>query len=77
MPAPLLLHVYSTFAVGGPQVRFAALAAALSSLLADPQLRERLGRANRQRAEAEYDQQAMFAAWYALFAGPLPPAAAL
>jgi glycosyltransferase involved in cell wall biosynthesis len=24
--APLLLHVYSTFAVGGPQVRFAALA---------------------------------------------------
>lgn len=26
MTAPLLLHVYSTFAVGGPQVRFAALA---------------------------------------------------
>jgi glycosyltransferase involved in cell wall biosynthesis len=26
MPPPLLLHVYSTFAVGGPQVRFAALA---------------------------------------------------
>ncbi len=60
-----------------PATDAAALAAALSSLLADPQLRERLGRANRQRAEAEYDQQAMFAAWYALFAGPLPPAAAL
>ena len=26
MTSPLLLHVYSTFAVGGPQVRFAALA---------------------------------------------------
>jgi len=26
MSVPLLLHVYSTFAVGGPQVRFAALA---------------------------------------------------
>lgn len=26
MAPPLLLHVYSTFAVGGPQVRFAALA---------------------------------------------------
>lgn len=26
MSAPLLLHVYATFAVGGPQVRFAALA---------------------------------------------------
>jgi glycosyltransferase involved in cell wall biosynthesis len=26
MTAPLLLHVYATFAVGGPQVRFAALA---------------------------------------------------
>ncbi len=26
MPAPLLLHAFSTFAVGGPQVRFAAIA---------------------------------------------------
>ncbi len=26
MPAPLLLHVFSTFAVGGPQVRFATVA---------------------------------------------------
>ncbi len=28
---PLLLHVFSTFAVGGPQMRFVALAAALGS----------------------------------------------
>ena len=26
MPPPLILHVFATFAVGGPQVRFAALA---------------------------------------------------
>jgi glycosyltransferase involved in cell wall biosynthesis len=30
-PAPLLLHVFSTFAVGGPQLRFVALAAAFGA----------------------------------------------
>jgi glycosyltransferase involved in cell wall biosynthesis len=45
----------------------AALAAALDVLLGDAGLRARLGAANRARAEAEYDQAAMFAAYEALF----------
>jgi glycosyltransferase involved in cell wall biosynthesis len=45
----------------------AALAAALDMLLGDAGLRARLGTANRARAEAEYDQAAMFAAYEALF----------
>jgi glycosyltransferase involved in cell wall biosynthesis len=45
----------------------AALAAALAALLADPTLRRALGTANRARAEAEFDQQAMFAAYAELF----------
>ena len=53
------------------------LAAALAALLADPPLRERLGRANRQRAEAEFDQESMFTAWHALLSGTLAPAAPL
>lgn len=47
----------------------AALAAALAALLDDPALRARLGAANRARAEQEYDQAAMFAAYEALFRG--------
>lgn len=46
-----------------------ALGAALDGLLADAGLRARLGAANRARAEAVYDQAAMFAAYEALFMG--------
>lgn len=45
----------------------AALSAALAGLLADPARRALLGDANRRRAEAVFDQEAMFAAWHALF----------
>jgi glycosyltransferase involved in cell wall biosynthesis len=45
----------------------AALAAALAGLLADPARRALLGAANRRRAEADFDQETMFAAWHALF----------
>lgn len=48
----------------------AALADALGRLVADPELRRRLGIANRVRAVAEYDQAAMFAAWGRLMTGP-------
>jgi glycosyltransferase involved in cell wall biosynthesis len=44
----------------------AALAGALRGLLRDPALRQRLGAANRARAEQEFDQEAMFAAHAAL-----------
>jgi glycosyltransferase involved in cell wall biosynthesis len=47
----------------------AALAAVLRPLLADAALRQRLGAANRARAEADFDQEAMFAAYAALFDG--------
>lgn len=47
------------------------LAAAIGTLLADPALRERVGAANRARAEAAYDQEAMFATHAALWRDPL------
>ncbi len=53
----------------------AALADSLGRLLAQPSLRRQLGDANRARAEAEFDQDAMFRAWRALFDGTLAPAA--
>ncbi len=46
------------------------LAAALTGLLADPALRATLGAANRDRAEAAYDQEAMFATHAALWRDP-------
>jgi glycosyltransferase involved in cell wall biosynthesis len=46
------------------------LAAAFATLLADPGLREQLGAANRARAEAAYDQEAMFATHAALWRDP-------
>ena len=60
----------------------AALAEALLGLLRAPDLRREIGAANRARAEQEYGQEAMFAAWAAVFdggvepngvMGPLPP----
>jgi glycosyltransferase involved in cell wall biosynthesis len=45
----------------------AALAAALDRLLADSALRAGVGRENRSRAEAEFDQERMFAAYAGLF----------
>lgn len=47
----------------------AALAGAMAPLLADARLRVRLGAANRAKAEADYDQQAMFAAHARLIEG--------
>jgi glycosyltransferase involved in cell wall biosynthesis len=47
----------------------AALAGALVSLLRQPALRRAVGAANRTRAERDYDQEAMFRAWRALFDG--------
>jgi glycosyltransferase involved in cell wall biosynthesis len=45
-----------------------ALAAALGELIAAPELRARIGAANRAKVAAEYSQQAMFAAYAALLA---------
>jgi len=45
------------------------LAGAMATLLADPALRAGIGAANRRRAEQEYDQEDMFRAYGALFAG--------
>ena len=45
----------------------AALAGALAALAADPALRARVGKANRARALAEYDEQSMVAAYRALY----------
>ncbi|MGI4950633.1 MAG: glycosyltransferase [Janthinobacterium lividum] len=45
----------------------AALAASLRGLAIDAALRTRLGQANRQRAEAQYDQRTMLANWAELF----------
>jgi glycosyltransferase involved in cell wall biosynthesis len=47
----------------------AGVAAALRPLLADASLRARLGAANRAKAERDYDEQAMFRAYAALFDG--------
>ncbi len=49
----------------------AALAAALGELAADPALRAAVGKANRQRAEAEYDEAAMVDAYRRTYAGAL------
>ncbi len=46
-----------------------ALAASLTSLIANPPLRARLGAANRAKARHAYDQEAMFAAYAVLFDG--------
>ena len=45
----------------------AALAAALARLAGDPALRAALGEANRQRAEAEYGEAAMIAAYQRIY----------
>ena len=47
----------------------AALGAALRRLIEAPALRQALGAANRAKAERDFDQQAMFAAWAALIDG--------
>lgn len=52
----------------------AALAQAMEGLVADAGLRRALGAANRARATAEYDQQAMFRAYEELLVGPYEPA---
>lgn len=49
------------------------LADALCRLLADAELRQRIGAANRRKAERDYDQSVMFDSYAALFAGDLPP----
>jgi len=51
----------------------AALAAALRTFLTDPALRRRVGQANRAKAETEFDQATMFAAWADAFDGRLGP----
>jgi glycosyltransferase involved in cell wall biosynthesis len=51
----------------------AALAEAMTALLADPARRCAIGAANRARAERDYDQETMFQAYAALFDG-LPQA---
>lgn len=48
------------------------LVAALRRLLESPDLRARIGAANRRKAENDYDQGAMFAAYEALFRGEEP-----
>ena len=45
------------------------LAGAMLTLLRDPQLRGRVGTANRAKAVREYDQEAMFATYAALYGG--------
>ncbi len=47
----------------------AALGGAIASLLDDPGLRERVGAANRARAEAAFTQEGMFAAWQKVWDG--------
>ena len=69
--------------VGEPNAPFitppgdeAALAAALARLAGDAALRETVGKANRARAAAEFDEAVMVAAYRALYGGvigrPLP-----
>ncbi|MFC0590524.1 glycosyltransferase family 4 protein [Novosphingobium aquiterrae] len=48
-----------------------ALADALSRLAADPAARQAIGKANRARAEAEYDEAAMVAAYRRIYGGAL------
>ena len=47
----------------------AALAGSIAALAADPVLRRRIGEANRQKAAAEYDEQAMIDRYRALYWG--------
>jgi glycosyltransferase involved in cell wall biosynthesis len=47
----------------------AAIATFLTRLLASPEQRASLGLANRAKAERDFDQQAMFAAWRGLWTG--------
>jgi glycosyltransferase involved in cell wall biosynthesis len=47
----------------------AAIATLLTRLLASPEQRASLGLANRAKAERDFDQQAMFAAWRGLWTG--------
>ncbi len=53
----------------------AALAASLRALIGQSALRRQLGAANRARAEREFDQTSMFAAWAKVFDGTLGPRA--
>jgi glycosyltransferase involved in cell wall biosynthesis len=46
----------------------AALAESLWQLAENPGLREAIGRANRERAQAEYDERAMISAYRAVYA---------
>jgi glycosyltransferase involved in cell wall biosynthesis len=46
-----------------------ALAEALAALLRDPARRGAIGADNRAKAERDFDQATMFAAWAALFDG--------
>jgi glycosyltransferase involved in cell wall biosynthesis len=47
-----------------------AISRMLTALLASPHDRVRIGAANRAKAERDFDQAVMFAAWRALWAGP-------
>lgn len=47
----------------------AVIAGLLAALLDDPVERARIGRANRAKAERDFDQAAMFAAWHELWTG--------
>ncbi|KPL68134.1 glycosyl transferase family 1 [Erythrobacter sp. SG61-1L] len=49
----------------------AALAGALASLATNPELRRRLGKANREKARISYDEGAMLAAYHALYTGAI------
>ncbi len=53
--------------VTAPSAGAAALTAALSSLLADPELRSTLGAANRARAEERFDRDTMTRAYRELY----------
>ena len=48
-----------------------ALAAALVALAADARLRAEIGKANRQRARAEFDENAMITAYRQLYCGAM------
>lgn len=54
-----------------PPGNTAALSGALAALAADPGLRERIGKANRERARACFDEKAMIAAYRRLYAGTM------
>ena len=66
--------------VAEPNTRFiaghdaASLSANLARLLSDRQLRQELGAANREKARRDFDRQAMFDSWGALWRGASLPA---